>query len=32
MKSVLRDTSDGFAAMNVALAARVQSQAATGDV
>jgi hypothetical protein len=31
MKSVLRDTGDGFAAMNAALAARVHAQVATGD-
>ncbi|MCU1454224.1 MAG: Polyketide cyclase/dehydrase [Acidimicrobiales bacterium] len=32
MKSVLRNTSDGFAAMNAALATRVETQVAIGEV
>jgi hypothetical protein len=32
MSSVLRDTSDGFSAMNAALAARVHASVATGEV
>jgi hypothetical protein len=32
MKSVLRDTSEGFAAMNAALATRVHTHVVTGDI